>query len=216
MSLRVSSTLAIMLAYVGVSTSTANANPMRHIDEVALAMRSDAAMTLSEIRYHYRGSVEYQHLYNDAFEVYRLAGHVHELAHHADSIDHIRVDAVKLDELLHHLNDVICQVNPVQPGFGYGHAAAYDHGYGYGYGVPAVGYAYRSNRLNELVASMSESLNHLLTDIDGGPSPAVVPVAPVFPVVPAPSAGPVYRTPGSSARFEFGKGKNRFAITLGR
>src|SRR5687768_4605090 len=86
------SIVSIAVASVGVFASQAEAADPHHIDEMAYAVRNDAARVANEIRYHFRHSPHYEHLYSDAYEMYQLADHIHDIAHEHGDLQHIRAD----------------------------------------------------------------------------------------------------------------------------
>lgn len=179
------STLAAVLCIVGLSTATANAEDLRHIDELAIATRGNAANVANELRYYFRGSRHYKHLYRDAYDTYALADHVHEVVHTGDA-SHLREDLAKLDKLFHHLEEMIAKLNadygfdPLHDDFGHDHFhGSYYHG------------SYHLVRLNKYMKSMSVNLHHLQEDVDKILGPVVVPAVPEDmlpgePIVPGP------------------------------
>jgi hypothetical protein len=203
MLLKTCSTVVMALACVALGATTTQAADMRHIDELAVAMRNDAARMANEIRYHFRGSMHYRHLYKDAYDLYQLADHVHELAHEGCEIEHLRSDLAQLDEHFHHLEGLVAKVNAE-----FGRPVVYDPHYGYDGHFHGVGGSYHTRRLNRLMASFEDNLHHLQEDINPTPGPLVVPPA-------APVGPPVIVPPETdSVHFNFGKGTSSLGVTF--
>ncbi len=165
---------AALLSVLGLTGSAAQAADP-HIDEAAVAVRNTAAQICNELRFHYRGSAYFSHLYNDAYQMYATADHVHEVAHFSNNLVHLRNDVAQLDALFHHFEEMVDLLNA-------------EYGFHPGVGVDPWGHGHsgfhggHTNRLNRLVSTLSAQLHHLQADVDS------VVAAPV-PVVP-------YSTPG--------------------
>ncbi|MCH8923297.1 MAG: hypothetical protein IIA67_09150, partial [Planctomycetes bacterium] len=72
----------LTLAVLAASASPVQAASLGHIDRYAVAVQREAANICWEIRREFRHDSHYQHLYRDAYAMYRAASHIHEVAHH--------------------------------------------------------------------------------------------------------------------------------------
>lgn len=199
MFLRSCSLMTVVLASLGMFASRADARDP-HIDEVAYAVRNDAALICREVRYHFRGSAHYEHLYSDAYEMYQLADHIHDVAHEGGDLRHIRADVEHLDELFHHLEELVDEVTD-------GGVRYFDQGGQGWHGIRRPHSSYHVTRLKRLVSSLEENLHHLQEDVDSVLGPAVVPKAPGNVISPVPA-------PPTSEPLEFRRDGRRFGITL--
>jgi hypothetical protein len=118
MSLR-TNLLATMIGIATLSVAnTANAQSHAHIDRLAVRLQQQTAAMHSEVHAHFRGTRDYVHLDRDVAAMERLARHLHDVAHRGGSVSHLRSDARELDQLFHHVEDVIDrlartgQINP--------------------------------------------------------------------------------------------------------
>jgi hypothetical protein len=211
-------TAATLITTIGLFAGTAQA--AHQIDEAALALQQQAAAVTQELRDHFRGVPEYRHMYQDAYEMYTLAEHIHDAAHNRDGLGHIQSDLEQLDLLFHHLEDTLADAQRAsvpRPGGWNAHGSSFgSHGRGYGLGVHGTVNAYYWQRLARLVHQMGDTLHELqeivaATAAPRGPigrgigGPRIVqPIQPVIvqPVpVPAPAQIPLYQD--KKGRFSF-------------
>lgn len=188
-----------------MSASATAADP--HIDELAYAIKRQAAAACREVYYHMRRAPEFQHLYADLYEMYTTADHIHDIAHHTNAICHLRTDVAELDALYHHVEELIEEINCRQAKLhvSYGH---YPRGF-----VPS----YRLRRLNSYMKAMECSI-HTLQEALGGPVPVPPGVGvPAPPVLNSPVInGPVLRSPQPVSQgrvIRFGK-RGSFSVSF--
>lgn len=98
------------------------AHEMAHIDEVAYELRGQAAELYREVYYHFRETPHYRHLLSDSYEMYRLADHVHDVAHRADSLRHLKSDVRELKGLVKHFDELVHELEHDDDGHGHGHS----------------------------------------------------------------------------------------------
>jgi hypothetical protein len=110
------------------AAADARAQSFHHIDELAMRLEGQTARLAADLRYHYRHTRQFRHLYHDVVEMNRLARHIHDMVHQADCLDHIRADVAELDELFHHVEDLVADMGG--PGYR-GHGPYGYHGHGY-------------------------------------------------------------------------------------
>ncbi len=117
----------LTVAFVGLPTfgSAAQAQSLRHIDELAAAAQWQARRVLFDT-YHLPGyGPRVQELKNDALQMARLARHIHVLAHtnvghryghnhgrrlFSNRMIHIKRDVEQLDQLMHHMQDSVAEM----------------------------------------------------------------------------------------------------------
>ena len=191
---KTSSIVAMTVAALGISAANASAADPHHIDDLAFAVRNDAARIANEVRYHFRHSPHFEHLYSDAYEMYQLADHIHDIAHEHGDLEHIRADMTELDELFHHLEELVDEATV--GGIHGGHYSSWHR----------RSHGYHGARLKRLVARLSENLHHLQEDVDAVLGPVVIPQQPVIP------APPVFNAPKTGKKIQFNRGG--FGITL--
>jgi hypothetical protein len=107
-----STTAALLtLAALTASASPAQAQSLEHIDRYAVAAQKQAASLCWEIRREFRHDSHFTHLYRDAYDLYRTASHMHEVAHHnsgtPSNMRHLRRDLATLDRKMHHIEGVV-------------------------------------------------------------------------------------------------------------
>ncbi|MGH7129493.1 MAG: hypothetical protein ACREIV_13065 [Planctomycetaceae bacterium] len=95
-----------------------------HIDELAFDVQKYTSSLYWEFRHHYSHTPDYQHLISDASQMYYLAKHIHEIAHHHGSVYHLEHDLEKLDRLFHHLENLVDEIE---------HEAFHGHGHVHGH-----------------------------------------------------------------------------------
>jgi outer membrane murein-binding lipoprotein Lpp len=150
---------AITIVGTTVTAGSLQAQSYEHIDSLALRLRSQTGRLAADLRYHYRHLNQYRHLYRDAVAMYRLADHIHTIVHHGEDLDHVASDVRELDELFHHTEDLVHEIDfhddHVDFGhwhFGHGHHGHHGHG--------------SLRRLRDRLDSIEDTLHHLSDDID--------------------------------------------------
>jgi hypothetical protein len=140
---------ATVLSFLLFATS-ANADPLEHIDELSFRLQKQVGRLGREFRTHYRHTAHYRHLMSDTLKMYRLAIHIHDIAHHEGDLDHIHDDLHELDGLFHHVQELT--------GHTQGHA---DHdpftgGHVHGHTGHVFG----------LLEQIEDTLHHMLEDVE--------------------------------------------------
>lgn len=97
----------LALATLAFTAISAKADTYHHIDTLAVQMQSQSRELLREFALHYRHKAGYAHLRSDTLQLYRLATHIHSVAHLRGSIQHLQSDLQQADELFHHLECVL-------------------------------------------------------------------------------------------------------------
>ena len=134
----------VSMALLACTTTPADAASYRHIDRLALRMQSQTRGLVTEFAQHYRHKTGYRHLRADAIELYRVAAHIHLVAHQSGSIYHLQHDVERADELFHHLEGVLART---------------DRSYG--------GHAHGDTRhVFELMHNLEQTLHHLKRDLE--------------------------------------------------
>lgn len=102
-----------------------------------------------EVVRHFRHTDEYRHLLSDAAKIRSEAKHIDKLSHRVRSlgdVKHLRADLEDLDDLIHHVAEMIEEI---------------DHGHGHG------GHAHGDTRhVVGLVASLNRSLHRMESMVD--------------------------------------------------
>ena len=139
--------IVAVLATTGFSTvgQTAQAASFKHIDQLSLEFRRDSSLLYWEFRRHFRHAAHYNHLISDSAKMYRLADHIHEVAHRG-TLGHMADDLAKLDRAFHHLEDLVDDIQD----------DAY-HGQGHTHG--------NTSHVRELMRELEDTLHHLRDDI---------------------------------------------------
>jgi hypothetical protein len=137
-------TLTAALALAALTTSSAKADTYRHIDTLAVKMQAQSRELLKEVTLHYSHKAGYRHLRSDAIQFYRVATHIHTVAHHSGDVHHLRNDLKKADRLFHHLEQVLEQTD------------LSFHGHNHG----------NTNHVFRLMHGLETNLHHLKRDID--------------------------------------------------
>ena len=139
--------VALIVTFVssGMFSQNAEAASSRHLDNMAVRLQGQAREMIGELRLHYRHAGEYRHLISDAYEIYRLATHIHDLTHHHSGIRHVRADIDSLDRKFHHLEDLVSHIDH-HPHGGHVHGNTY--------------------HVHEMLEAMEGTLHHLQEDIE--------------------------------------------------
>ncbi|MBT4866235.1 MAG: hypothetical protein HON53_14120 [Planctomycetaceae bacterium] len=206
-------TTAIALTITaGLLTGDARADHAQAIDELSFGLMRQTAAAAREVRYGFRRTPQFKHLYEDVCEMYTTAKHIHDVAHVAGSRQHILSDVEELDELGHHVEELIEEMS----GPGNGHATHGRHGYGQGRISQ-----FHLRRLNRLMHGIVETV-HELEELTGdsrsngpvlnGPPVVVPPVAPPAPV--AVPRSPVFRRSGFEIRRSGRSGRLSFSLRI--
>jgi hypothetical protein len=200
-----STTIAALTITAGLFAGDARADHNETIDELAVSLMRQTAAATREVRFGFRRSPQFKHLYKDVYDMYCAAKHAHDVAHNSGNRQHLLNDVQKLDELIHHAQEVIDEMS----GPGNGHAAHGRHGYG----APSQ---YHLRRLNSLMHGIVETA-HELQDVVGysrsnGPVLNGPPVAPPAPVVIPRS--PIGRRSGFEIRRSGRSGRLSFSLRI--
>ncbi len=137
-------------------TGTAQADTYSHIDGLAVRLQQYARLLDREFTAHYRHTSQYRHLHADAYQMMRLAEHVHEVAHHQGSLTHLQSDLRQLDRLFHHIEDLVEDIEHHAGGFGdlHGHGGFHGHIHG------------NTRHVRRILRAMEDTLHHLQADVD--------------------------------------------------
>ena len=104
------STLAIAAASILSFSPSAEAACYTHVDAMAQQLRRDTRALRREIRIHMRHAAHYEHLSRDAYDMYRGASHIQQLARHRGSLTHMAHDLNRLDRLYHHIEGLLTHI----------------------------------------------------------------------------------------------------------
>jgi|GEM_PF-2159564 len=181
-------TLALALSVFGLvgGAQTVQAGPVSyHLDDLALQLQRQSQQLYWEFRNHYSHTPSYRHLISDASEMYQLSAHVHEVAHHGGSPAHLQADLQKLDRLFHHVEDL---VRDIERNHGHPWHGGHIHG--------------DTRHVRRILASMEDTLHHMLHDVTPAPMVRPVPRAQaVPPLVPRSSrSGVIFNGRGFSVQ----------------
>ena len=95
-----------------LNTSEANARGENELVRLTHTIEDIAAELKEEFRVHFKHSSAYRHLMSDVSEILSEANHIDGMAHDPhSSLRHIKADLVDLDELAHHLHEMIDAVD---------------------------------------------------------------------------------------------------------
>ena len=179
--------VVVAAAGLGVANSSAEAASFEHIDRLAVELREQSSRLYWEFRSHYRHAAHANHLMSDAAKIYRLADHLHDVAH-SGNLAHMQSDLAQLDREFHHLEDLVHEI----------HFDAHDDHFGHG------GHIHGSTRhVRRLMSEMEDTLHHLQDDLQN--------IRPV--VVPQRSSRPrVSVTPAHGGGINIGNGRVQFRI----
>lgn len=207
-------TTALILSAGLVANTASAADP--HLDELAFTLKQQAALACREVRYGFRRTPAFPHLYKDFYELYTLADHVHDVAHHGGDLCHLKDDVNQMDQLFHHTEELVAPFTQPQP-------------IGRGCRPPACGEvsSYHLRRLQRIMVDMEETLHHLQDDLEaelapGGALPPLPPgqLGPGGPQLSPGNSGfaPPSRplpSPGPGIGFRGRNGQVAFTIRLG-
>lgn len=168
-------TMTAVTLTAAMLTGEAKAADPHTVDELAYSLMRQTAAATREVRLGFRHSPQYKHLYQDVYDMYSAADHIHDIAHVAGSQRHILKDVEQLDELVHHVQELIDEMS----GPAVGHLSHNHYRYG-----RSVSSQYHMRRLNYLMHDIVETV-HELQDVVGY-SRETRPVAPAV----IPSYGP--------------------------
>jgi len=214
--------MALILT-IGLFTSSASAADP-HLDDLAFSLKRQAALACREVRYGFRRTAAFPHLYKDFYELYTLADHIHEVAHNHGDLRHLKDDVDALDDLFHHTEELTARAGNVRVVSGTGIVTT----------VPACGgnvSRYHLRKLLAIMAEMEDTIHHLQDDLEaelGSVGPPLPPgqTVPALPPVPQAPQSPVMtpqptdlpRNPyrGRSIGFRSDNGKVAFSIRLRR
>jgi hypothetical protein len=153
-------TFAAVLMILAGAGSTARADGFEHIDSLALSLQKQTRALYNEFGEHFGHSSHAFHLKNDAAKMFRLARHVHDVAHVGGNPNHIAADLKQLDQLFHHLEGLVDHIE---------HDAAHGDGHVHG----------DITHVRQLMAEVEGTLHHLRADLKElrrGPVGPVVPI----------------------------------------
>jgi hypothetical protein len=149
---------ALLLVAATFGTTSARADEFDHIDDLAVRLQGQARALYGELREHYSHAAHGDHLISDAAAMYRTAAHIHEIAHHAGNVFHLRNDLASLDRNFHHLEGLLDDSE---------RHARFDPWHG-GHAHGPTGHVKR------LMAEMEDTLHHLRSDVNRLAQPAPV------------------------------------------
>lgn len=221
--------IATVAATVGIIPGQARADHLSDIDQLACLLRDQAAEACYEIRYHFSGAPNYRHLYADTYELYRQADRIHDLVHGRAPLAEVVASVDELDDLFHHVEEVVQEVETCDWARGICRGNGYHHT---SYGRSRFS-SYHFRRLETKIAAVGDTIHALGDEVTAvrGPAPGRVIEPPLPPeALPglAPSVQPTYRPvvpvrpsgpgfPSASRRsIQFGNGSVRFSLNLGR
>lgn len=96
--------VAVVVAFAGnASADTVH----QRVDRLAFQLLKQTKDVQEEVNTHFRRSPQYRHLASDVADMVRLARHIHEVAHDGGSLRHMRADLRKLDDLYHHVEELV-------------------------------------------------------------------------------------------------------------
>lgn len=101
-------TASIALALSGFAAPAANAGHEDSIIEITHRLEDLVSELREEFGIHYRHTSAYRHLLADAARMEAEVDHIHRLAHDPyGSLRHLREDVEDLDDLAHHLHELV-------------------------------------------------------------------------------------------------------------
>ena len=159
---RIRTLIASTLTLVGVfaGSQAADAASFDHIDHLALRLQSQSRDLYNNFRVRYRHTSEYSHLMSDAATMYRLASHVHDVAHEGCNLAHLQDDLRQLDRAFHHVEHL---VDDIEHDAHYGHFGGHFGGHIYG----------NTHDIRRKLALMEDTLHHLRDDVEELAHPAI-------------------------------------------
>jgi len=177
-------TTALVLAGItfGINTS---ANAGDHIDDVAFSLQKQVQVLHYEFARNYIHTPSYRHLMSDTTQMYRLAAHIHDVAHNGGNVRHLESDVRQLDKLFHHIEGLVNSMDrPVQ----HGHLAPlHGHGHHGHFQCP------NRRRARMLMVSVEQTIHHLHDDLQEIIRAQQQISVPVYRPAPVYNPGPVYR-----------------------
>lgn len=132
-------------AVFSLTASVGLADTYQHFDSIAKDLERQAHLFVKETR-HFRHTPQYRHLLHDALTLARTARHAHVTAHVGCDLRHLEKDVRILDERLHHLTDLVRDI---------------DRGAAYGRGHARCD----TRHVHRLLQLMLNDVHHLLDDI---------------------------------------------------
>ena len=123
-------TTAALTISLGMLSGNASAGHRETIHDLAYTLKRQTTRAAREVRYGFRHTPQYRHLYKDVYEMYREADHLYRISHHAVSNAHVLEDIEELDELMHHTQELVAEIkkhtgSPLDHDFGHGAASRY-------------------------------------------------------------------------------------------
>ena len=146
-------TIAALTISLGMLSGNAQAGHKQTIDELAYLLKRQAAQATREVRYGFRHSPQYRHLYSDMYDLYVAAGHLYGVARQGGNSAHILEDVRKMDESLHHAEELVVEMKA---------ARSAHHGYGHHSTISS----YHLRRLCDVLEEISHSLHRLQEIVD--------------------------------------------------
>lgn len=142
-------TVATLLTGVAlfIGAGKVQAEPFEHIEKLAYSLQGQARKLSREFKGHYSHTAEYRHLAGDTSKMYKLARHIHGLAHEGE-FEHMSDDLRDLDKLFHHIEETVDEIE---------HEAEHGHG-GHVHG--------NSSHVRRIMGQMEDTLHHLEEDIE--------------------------------------------------
>jgi hypothetical protein len=187
-------TITALTITAGLFVSDARADHDETIEELSARLMRQTAAATHEVRFGFRRSPQFKHLYQDVYDMYIAAKHAHDVSHNPGNRQHLLRDVQELDELIHHAQELIDEMSGPK-----NHHSAYGH-HSFRYGAPSQ---YHLRRLNGLMNGIVETV-HELQDVVGY-SRSTRPILNAPPVVAPPVVIP--RSPiGRRSGFEIRRG----------
>ncbi len=150
MTTRAKLTTTVIAAFtLALASTSAHAVDYRHLDRLAIRLTKNSEALFREFRVHYRHTSEYRHLISDAKALRSRALHIHEVAHHRGSLYHLASDVREMDQLFHHLEEVVERVD---------HRSSHDYHSGHVHG--------NSRHVSSLMRTIGCDLHHLGEDVE--------------------------------------------------
>lgn len=220
--------VATLSAIIGAAPGQSRADHRLDIDELACLLRQQAADACREIRYHFIGAPNYRHLYSDTYELYRQADRIHELVHRGRPLAEICAAVDELDELYHHVEDVLREVETCDWARGVSYHRRYSRFHEVSLRHGGF-HSYHVRRLKVRIQEMGDTIHALDDEVHAGSQPgrgrgvepplppeALPGVAPTYgPAFPLRPTGPAF--PAGRRAMQFGKKDGlSFTLYLGR
>ena len=117
-----STLLATVVALSSLASQTASAGHGDELIHLSHDLEEVASGLQTEFQAHYSHTTAYRHLLADAAGIQSRAEHIHRLAHDPRvSLHHLEADLQQLDELSHHLHDLVDRTDAGYYGHVHGH-----------------------------------------------------------------------------------------------